>query len=119
MISSVLCTSCKVDEAANLRSLLGLTALLLEALWPDTVILSEADIPSPDPRCLPLRALIGHVLRKSRATYGTLLVAFYYLALLRSSILKLDPTTKQALRSATARPLQYQRRMFLAALVLT
>ena len=67
---------------------------------------------------IPLRAYIEHILRVSRATYYTLLTAFYYLALLRSSISSQKSTTNPPEDSKKTRPLQCQRRMFLSALIL-
>lgn len=64
---------------------------------------------------IPLRAFIERILRRSRATYNTLLTTFYYLALLRTSISRQKDQPEDPEK---ARPLQCRRRMFLAALIL-
>ena len=73
---------------------------------------------SAERRLVPLRTFIEYILRRSHATFATLIAACYYLTLLRSSISRQDYTTGQPEYSRTTRPLLCRRRMFTAALIL-
>jgi PHO85 cyclin-5 len=108
----------KVGQETNLRSLLGFTDRLLVALWPPLATISQGDIISTNRSLVPLCAYIEYILRRSRATYATLLATLYYLALLRSTISRQKSTTDQPEDLERVKPLQCQRRMFLAALIL-
>jgi PHO85 cyclin-5 len=82
------------------------------AMWFETTWLRTS-------HCMvPLRVYIEFILQRSQATYATLLVTFYYLALLRSAISRQKAITDQLEDLERAKPLQCQRRMFLAALIL-
>lgn len=82
----------------------------LIALWIPTVI---TDLDNP----MTLRFYLENVLRRSCATYHTLLAAFHYLVLLRT-MTKRHYTGKQLKASKKLRVLQCPRRMFLSALML-
>ena len=101
-----------VSQESNVESLLGFADRLLVALWPASDVLSVNQV------LIPLRAYIEHILRVSRATYYTLLTAFYYLVLFRSLISSQKSTTNPSEDSKKTGPLQCQRRMFLSALIL-
>ncbi|KAI5455829.1 hypothetical protein BGZ63DRAFT_397420 [Mariannaea sp. PMI_226] len=92
--------------------LLDSTNLLLTSLWPcpAPTVLGSASV-------MPLRAYTESILRKSRATYSTLLAACYYLKLLHIS-LKMSAVAAQPETSTKAGPIQCPRRMFLSALML-
>ncbi|KZL80654.1 g1 s-specific cyclin [Colletotrichum incanum] len=103
----------KMLHAEILASCRGFTDKLLVALWP---------VPVPakvvDETATTLRSFLETLLRRSSASYNTLLAAFYYLVLFQSiTTLPLD-TTKHTPGLQKLRSLQCPRRMFLAALML-
>jgi hypothetical protein len=88
------------------------------ALWSAPATTSHGDAIESNRNLVPLHSYIELILRRSRATYAALLAAFYYLALLRSTISKQKSTTNQPEDVERVKHLQCQRRMFLAALIL-
>ncbi|KAH8752779.1 cyclin-domain-containing protein [Diaporthe sp. PMI_573] len=98
------------DQFVN--SLIGLTDRLLVALWPAPTATSGV-------KAVTLSAYIELILRRSSTSYTTLLAALYYLALLRSVCLKQVSIVDQPEDVEGINPLKCQRRMFLAALMLS
>ncbi|GKT51108.1 G1/S-specific cyclin pas1 [Colletotrichum spaethianum] len=89
------------------------TDKLLVALWPVLVPTKVVDETANS-----LRSFLETLLRRSSASYNTLLAAFYYLVLFQSiATLPLD-ATKHTPCLQKLRSLQCPRRMFLAALML-
>ncbi|KAH9211711.1 hypothetical protein DL95DRAFT_186550 [Leptodontidium sp. 2 PMI_412] len=98
--------------------LVGFTDRLLVALWPAPAAIPQGNVISANRSLIPLRGYIEFILRRSRTTCSTLLAALYYLTLLPPSVLRQNFATDQLGDTERDRPLQCQRRMFLAALIL-
>ena len=93
------------------------TTQTIEAIWP--LSKSCPGIGNGDQKLIPLRVFVQEVLRRSRTSYSTLLVALHYLILVMGSVPKYGNFTKEQVEdSEGCRAMQCGRRMFLAALVL-
>jgi len=92
--------------------LLGFADRLLEALFPGPAVLSGAS-------AITLGAYVELIVRRSRTTYTTLLAALYYLALFRSISVKLESAAERQEDVEVDSKPPCQRRMFLAALMLS
>jgi hypothetical protein len=93
--------------------LLGFTDRFVVALWPTQTFCAGLVVPGDT-----FRVYLESILRRSRATYHTLLAAFNYLALLRSSMEQQHQVAHHLVVPGTLQPLTCQRRMFLSALML-
>ncbi|KAH9205175.1 hypothetical protein DL95DRAFT_95459 [Leptodontidium sp. 2 PMI_412] len=100
------------------EEIVGFADRLLVALWPAPTSISHPDTASAHRVLIPLRAYIEFILRRSRTTRSTLLAALYYLTLLPPLVPKQKLATDRLEDTERVRPLQCQRRMFLAALIL-
>ena len=93
------------------------TTQTIEAIWP--LSKSCPGIGNGDQKLIPLRVFVQEVLKRSRTSYSTLLVALHYLILVMGSVPKYGNFTKEQVEdSEGCRAMQCGRRMFLAALVL-
>jgi hypothetical protein len=103
-------SSSKNTHDAHLIALLDFSERFLLILW------SPLSKNSPQPST-GFRVYLRNILRRSHTTYHTLIATFYYLALLRFTITQKFPT-KPFQVPQELQPLQCQRRIFLAALML-
>jgi hypothetical protein len=93
------------------------TTQTIETIWPLSKSCPKAL--SGDQKLIPLRTFVQEVLKRSRTSYSTLLVALHYLILIMSSVPKYGNfTMEQVEDSEGCRAMQCGRRMFLAALIL-
>ena len=97
------------------NSLTDTTTQTIEAIWPLSTAQGRA---STDQNLVGLRSFVQEVLKRSKTSYSTLLVAIYYLILIMPALPRYDLTMIQNIDSDTCRAMQCGRRMFLAALVL-
>jgi hypothetical protein len=106
---------CKLSRSKNTRdahriALLDFSERFLVALW--------SPLAKNSPKTSTgFRVYLKNVLRRSHTTYNTLIATFYYLALLQLTIKQKFPT-KPFQVSQELQPLQCQRRVLLAALML-
>lgn len=95
--------------------LVDVTTQTIETIWP----LSAAHgMASADQNLFSLRTFVLEVLKRSKTSYSTLLVAIYYLVVIMSKLPSFDFTMEQMIDSDECRAMQCGRRMFLAALIL-
>ena len=93
------------------------TTQTIETIWP--LAQTCPSVANRDKKLIPLRTFVREVLKRSRTSYSTLLVALHYLILIMGSVPKYGNFTKEQIEdSAGCRAMQCGRRMFLAALVL-
>lgn len=98
-----------------MRSVLDTTTQTIETIWPLSMAQGRA---SADQNLIGLRTFVQEVLKRSKTSYSTLLVAIYYLVVVMSGLPKDDFTMEQRIDSDGFRAMQCGRRMFLAALIL-
>ncbi|CAF9912543.1 MAG: hypothetical protein HETSPECPRED_000967 [Heterodermia speciosa] len=91
------------------------TTQTIETIWPLSIAHGRANT---DQNLIGLRTFVQEVLRRSKTSYSTLLVAIYYLVVVMSGLPKDDFTMEQKIDSDGFRAMQCGRRMFLAALIL-
>lgn len=96
-------------------SLVDTTTQTIETIWPLSMAQGRA---SADQNLIGLRTFVQEVLKRSKTSYSTLLVAIYYLVVVMSGLPKDDFTMEQKIDSDGFRAMQCGRRMFLAALIL-
>lgn len=92
-------------------------SLIVEIIWPLSVVSLRSDSSTGCRSVLPLRTFIQETLRRSRTSYSTLQVALYYLIKIKSHVPNPDPAQDQSTVKPVCR-MQCGRRMFLAALIL-
>lgn len=91
------------------------TTQTIETIWPLSMAHGRSNT---DHNLIGLRIFVQEVLKRSKTSYSTLLVAVYYLIVVMSGLPKDDFTMEQKVDSDGFRAMQCGRRMFLAALVL-
>ena len=91
------------------------TTQTIETIWPLSMAQGRA---SADQNLIGLRTFVQEVLKRSKTSYSTLLVAIYYLVVVMSKLPKDDFTMEQKIDSDGFRAMQCGRRMFLTALIL-
>ena len=96
-------------------ALIDTTTQTIETIWPLSIAHGRANT---DQNLIGLRTFVQEVLRRSKTSYSTLLVAIYYLVVVMSGLPKDDFTMEQKIDSDGFRAMQCGRRMFLAALIL-
>ena len=96
-------------------ALIDTTTQTIETIWPLSTAHGRANA---DQNLIGLRTFVQEVLRRSKTSYSTLLVAIYYLVVVMSGLPKDDFTMEQRIDSDGFRAMQCGRRMFLAALIL-
>ena len=107
---------CRVRrEVLTFMALLDTTTQTIETIWPLSTAHGRANT---DQNLIGLRTFVQEVLRRSKTSYSTLLVAIYYLVVVMSGLPKDDFTMEQKIDSDGFRAMQCGRRMFLAALIL-
>ena len=91
------------------------TTQTIETIWPLSVAQGSS---SADQNLIDLRTFVQAVLKRSKTSYSSLIVAIYYLVLVLPALPKQDFTMPQSIDSFSCRAMQCGRRMFLAALIL-
>ena len=101
---------------ANVYRLKDTTTQTLETIWPLT---KSCGNPTDKQRLIGLRTFVQEVLKRSKTSYSTLLVALHYLIVLMPCVPRYGNFTMEQIEdSEGCRAMQCGRRMFLAALIL-
>lgn len=96
-------------------AIIDTTTQTIETIWPLSVAQGSS---STDQNLIDLRTFVQAVLKRSKTSYSSLIVAIYYLVLVMPALPKHDFTMPQSIDSFSCRAMQCGRRMFLAALIL-
>lgn len=106
----------EVRKDSFVDSLVDTTTQTLETIWPLT---RSCGNPTDKQRLIGLRTFVQEVLKRSKTSYSTLLVALHYLIVLMPCVPRYGNFTMEQIEdSEGCRAMQCGRRMFLAALIL-
>ena len=109
----------RIDKFCGLMltasAMIDTTTQTIETIWPLSVAQGSS---SADQNLIDLRTFVQAVLKRSKTSYSSLVVAIYYLVLVMPALPKHDFTMPQSIDSFSCRAMQCGRRMFLAALIL-
>ena len=103
------------DPMLTTSAITDTTTQTIETIWPLSIAQGNS---GADQNLIDLRTFVQAVLKRSKTSYSSLIVAIYYLILVMPALPKHDFTMPQSIDSFSCRAMQCGRRMFLAALIL-